>query len=108
MMAKGKVQLHGLNVRSAPLEVLEHPRLSAPSKVLLTWLFMHGNDWEFIISYALKSCGITESSWKRSIKQELIKEGFFTQERRSEMDEKTGRQQIVWDNLISNEPLFKR
>lgn len=83
-----------LDHRSAPIAVLEDSRLSAESKLLLTWLFMHGNGWEFVISYALRWCGISETMWHRKVRRELIAAGYFKQSR-------TGR---GWDNVVDAAP----
>lgn len=94
--------------RSAPISVLERADLSADSKVLLTWLFMHGGGWEFRVGYALDQCKISPSTWQRKVRKELIAVGFFKQYR----DRKTidlpggkGKKEVVeWQNIVTDEP----
>lgn len=90
--------------RSAPIAVLEDKSLSAEAKVLLTWLFMHSNGWQFVISYALSKCGISEATWQRRVRKELINAGYFSQSQTSILID--GKQKFAWENEITDEPLY--
>lgn len=94
-----------LDYRAAPLEVLECKALSLASKVLLVWLFMHGNNWKFRIGFALTTCGISQRSW-RKVRIELMDTGFFTQVKGRERKEPGGRLKFEWQNVITDEPLL--
>jgi len=94
-----------LNYRTAPMEILESTVLSFSTRVLLTWILMHGNSWKFRIGFALRQCGISERSW-RKVSGELKSAGFFTQERGRSRKVDGGRLVFEWKNVITDEPLF--
>lgn len=104
---RSKVSM-GVDSRCAPLPVLERDDLSADSKVLLTWLFMHGNNWEFRIGFALAKCKISQSTWQRKVRKELITGGFFEQYRdRTTIDLPGGKgkkEVVEWQNIVTDEP----
>lgn len=92
-----------IDYRSAPLLLLERSDLSADSKVLATWVLMHGNGWEFRIAFALRQTKISLSRWERRVRKELLEAGFFHQVRR--VGTENGRPRIFWENVLTNEPL---
>ncbi len=93
--------------RAAPLEILVHPGLSPESKVLLTWLFMHGNNWKFKIGYSLNAIGISESIWKRRVRGEIMAAGFFVQSKSRHVVEEDGKKKevILWNNIFTDTPI---
>lgn len=93
-----------IEYRSAPIEILEHKKLSAESKLFLTWILMHQSGWVVIISYALSKCGISESLWQRKVRKELIELGFFKQTRTSKIVD--GVQRFVWEQVVTDDPLL--
>ncbi len=103
-MEKGSVLVKKrLDYRSAPIEILEHKKLSAEAKIFLTWLLMHQNGWKVVIGYALETLGISESIWTRRVRKELIELGFFQQKRTSENVD--GVQRFVWQQEVTDAPL---
>lgn len=92
-------------MRPAPIVVLEDKSISAEAKVLMTWLFMHQNGWQFVISYALKQCGISEAVWQRRVRKELMNAGYFSQSQTSSLVD--GKQKFVWKNKFTDEPVRK-
>jgi hypothetical protein len=103
-MEKGSVSVEiSVEWRSAPIAILEHKKLSAEAKVFLTWILMHQNNWKVVISYALKTTGISEAIWTRRVRKELIELGFFQQKRTSEIVD--GVQRIQWLQKITDAPL---
>ncbi len=94
-----------IDYRRAPLNVLEDPRLSSDAKVLLTWVLMHGNGWEFRIGYACKQVGLTEKRWLGKARKELLEAGYFVQTRARKVIEK-GKEVMAWENVITDDPLL--
>lgn len=104
-MEKGSVSVKKkVEYRSAPIQILEHKKLSAEAKIFLTWILMHQNGWKVVISFALEMLGISEAIWTRRVRKELIKLGFFQQKRTSE--NVNGVQRFVWQQEVTDAPLY--
>jgi len=99
--AQGRVNV-SIDWRSAPLRLLEVKELCFEARLLMTWLFMHGNGWVFRVGYALQRLGVSESTWLRKVRPQLIETGFFKQRR---LKGEAGSPGFCWDNEFSDEPL---
>lgn len=100
-------QQHGrvhvsIDYRSAPLALVEMSHLSAEARLLMVWLFMHGNGWEFLVGYALKTLGIAEWTWQRRVRKELVDNGFLIQSR---LVGEPGSPGFAWINDFTDGPV---
>jgi len=98
---EGQVELT-VDYRASPLAIPSDKTLSFEARVLLTWLFQHGSGWKFIIGYALKTIGISQSTWKRRVRRELIARGFFVQRQLAGREGEPG---FRWSNVFTDKPL---
>ena len=85
---------------AVPDSVLEHPQLSFQSRVILAWALGRSNEFKFWIGYMQKVLGLSDGQWSTAKKQ-LIKTGFFKQDRTRQADGT-----LIWINEFTDAPLY--